>query len=106
MKKQVEKIIFGIIYGFSAIFFLGFIVNIVHGFIIHMHETDSWRAVLRILASPVTDPAIFQVHVGNNIWSMFLAIIISYVLPAFFCVSTYFLKQDYLETHENSRFLH
>ncbi|MBC1474129.1 hypothetical protein HB852_05840 [Listeria grandensis] len=105
MKKKVEKIIFGIVYGFSAIFFLGFVVNIVHGFIVHMHETDSWRAVLRILASPVTDPAVFTIHLTSPVWSVFLAIIISYLLPAFFCVATHFLKKDYLETHENSRFL-
>ncbi|EMQ7559209.1 hypothetical protein WJY09_002731 [Listeria monocytogenes] len=96
MEKQTatwKKALFWFAYVVAGICFLLTIVAFIVGFIHHMHDTGGWRSVIQILETSITGfVKMTGGYIGKGILEVIILIIVSYVLPIFFCFATHYLK--------------
>lgn len=71
------------------------------GFIHHMHDTDGYKAVLRIIATPFTNPVV-TIPIASVLVRYVVVFILNFVLPAFFFVGMHFARISYREKHVES----
>ncbi|WP_239256455.1 hypothetical protein [Listeria ilorinensis] len=99
LHSHVAKAIFVILMTISGILFAITMINFGVGFVQHMHDTDGWRAVLRILVTPFTDP-VWTLPIASVALRYMIVFVLNYLMPVLFWLGMYFVKQDYLLHHE------
>lgn len=96
MEKQTatwKKALFWFAYVVAGICFVLTIIAFGVGFFHHMHDTGGWRSVIQILETPITGfIKMTGGYIGKGILEVIILIIVSYVLPIFFCFATHYLK--------------
>lgn len=71
------------------------------GFVHHMHDTDGYKAVLRIIATPFTNP-VTALPIASIALRYVVVFILNFILPALFFVGMHFAKISYRQKHVES----
>lgn len=100
MERQfhIPRFLFAILMILTGGLFVLTLINFGVGLFHEMHATDGWRAVVRIIMTPFTDPVI-ALPIASVFLRYSIVFVLQYLMPVLFFIGLHFARIDYMERH-------